>query len=193
MNHNSNSTSKSAFYAACSAAVLTLAVGILLAAKPGILLTVCKGAGGLLCAAALVLTAICLIRKQAGRQLLYYGLIAGGAGVLLILLPGLLSFLIPVMFGLWVMIHSLLGILRNIGMRGEHRFWWLGAAFCTISAALGVFILTRPMTAMEATVRLIGIALIAFAILRGVSVLMARHYFGDEPTGDVIDITPNKD
>ena len=50
------------------------------------------------------------------------------------------------------------------------------------------------MTVMDSTIRLIGIALIVFGVLRIVSVFMARHYFGDEPAaGDVIDITPNKD
>ncbi|MBR2088408.1 MAG: DUF308 domain-containing protein [Oscillospiraceae bacterium] len=190
---NRNATTKQAFYVSCISAVLTLVIGITLTAAPSILVTVCRAAGGLLCAAALVLIALYFIKKRENPPLFYYGLMAAGIGTLLMLLPGLLNFLIPVLFGLWVLINSLIGLLRNFGFRGEHRFWWLGAVFNTIGAALGVYIITRPMAVMETTVRLIGIALIVFAVLRAVSVIMARHYFGDEPTGDVIDVTINKD
>jgi uncharacterized membrane protein HdeD (DUF308 family) len=190
---NPNSTSRQSFYAACISAALTLAIGITLTAAPSILVTVCRAAGGLLCAAGLVLIVLYFIKQRSNPPFLYYGLMAAGVGTLLVLLPGLLNFLIPVLFGLWVLINSLIGILRNIGFRGEHRFWWLGAAFNTVGAALGVYIITRPMAVMETTVRLIGIALIAFAVLRAVSVIMARHYFADRPTGDVIDVTLKKD
>ena len=190
---NRNSTSRHAFYASCISGVLTLAIGITLTAVPGILFTVCKAAGSLLCLAGLVLIVQYFIPKFQNSRLMAYGLMASGFGVLLILLPSLLHFLVPILFGLWVLFHSLIGILRNFGLRGEHRFWWLGAALNAVGMALGVYIITRPMAAMEATVRVIGIALIVFAVLRLVSVLMARHYFADEPTGDVIDVTINKE
>ena len=190
---NPKSTSRQAFYVSCISAVLTLIIGITLTAVPEILVTVCRAAGGLLCLTALVLIALYFIKKRNNTLLLTYGLMSAGIGTLLILLPGLLNFLIPVMFGLWVLFNSLIGMLRNIGFRGEHRFWWLGVVFNTVGAALGVYIITRPMAVMESTVRLIGIALIVFAVLRVISVIMARHYFSNEPTGDVIDVTLNKD
>lgn len=190
---NRNATSRHAFYAACISGVLTLAIGITLTAVPGILITVCKAAGTLLCIAGLVLIVQYFLPKFQNSRLLTYGVIAIIAGVLLLLIPGLLHVLVPLVFGIWMILNSLSGILRNVGLRGEHRFWWIGVILSGIGCILGAYIVTRPTETMDATVRIIGIALIIFAVLRLVSVLMARQYFGDEPTGDVIDVTINEE
>ena len=186
-----NSATKQDLYAACLSETLTLAIGILLTAKPDILVSVCKTAGGLVCAAALVLVALYIFKKD--NSMLVRGLFAMAAGLVLILLPGLLGFLVPVMFGIWMLLNALSGILRNLSLQKEHRFWWVGVILCGIGAVLGIYTITRPMSTMNATIRLIGIALIAFAVLRLVSVFMARQYFSDEIHSDVIDIHLNKD
>ena len=115
------------------------------------------------------------------------------AGVLLIILPGLLKFLIPIFFGAWILLSSVSGMYRNFTFRSDHHFWWIGLILSTLGAGLGIYIITRPMTVMDSTIRLIGIALIVFAVLRLVSLFMARHYFTAPSTGDVIDVTPHKD
>lgn len=188
-----NQATKSNFFAALASAGVTLLIGILFTAKPDILSIICHYAGIVLCAAAAVMIVIYFVKRRPSGGFLVYGILAAVAGILLLILPGMLRFLIPVFFGLWILMSSGSGMYRNFCFRHEHKFWWIGFLLCTVGAVLGVYILTRPTNAMDATVRIIGIVLIVLAVLRSVSILMARRHFAKPSTGDVIDITPNKE
>lgn len=184
---------KSQFFATLLTGVLTLAIGILFAAKPDILSAICLWAGILLCIGAAVCVILYFLSRRTVSSWLIYGIIALAAGVILLIVPHLLKFLIPIFFGGWILVSSASGLYRNFSLRHDHRFWWIGLLLCTVGAVLGIFVMTRPFEIMETTVRLIGIVLCVFSVLRIVSCVMARHYFDAPTTGDIIDITPNRD
>lgn len=186
-------STKNQFAASLLTAIGTLALGILFTAKPNILSTICLYAGIIACIAAAGLVIAYFVKKRENSGLMVYGIIAAVVGILLIILPGLLKFLIPIFFGAWILVNSASGMYRNFSFRHDHHFWWIGFILCTIGAVIGAYVITRPMEIMDTTVRLIGIALIIFAVLRIVSVFMARHYFTPPTTGNVIDVTLNKD
>ena len=188
-----NQPTKNQFLASCLSYAVTLALGILFTAKPDILVTICLYAGIALLVIAAGLVIAYFVKKREIAVLMVYGIMAAIAGVLLIILPGLLKFLIPIFFGAWILLSSASGMYRNFTFRSDHHFWWIGLILSTLGAGLGIYIITRPMTVMDSTIRLIGIALIVFAVLRLVSLFMARHYFTAPSTGDVIDVTPHKD
>lgn len=188
-----NHPARSQFFVTLLTGLLTLAVGILFAAKPDILSTICLWAGIVLCAGAAVCVILYFLNRRTVPTYLIYGIIAFVAGGILLIVPHLLKFLIPIFFGGWILISSVSGLYRNFMLRRDHRLWWVGLLLCAVGAALGVYVMTRPFEVMETTVRLIGIVLCVFAVLRIVSCIMARHYFDAPTMGDVIDITPNKD
>ncbi|MCR5717842.1 MAG: DUF308 domain-containing protein [Oscillospiraceae bacterium] len=187
------SMTKRTYRAIVLTGLLMLAIGILLTAFPTILVTVCRIAGGLLCVAAAVLIVLHFVRKNVQDNYLGQSILSLIGGVLLILLPGLFRFLVPVFFGLWLISTALSGVWRNLSLRGTHRTWWVGAILCGLCGIAGIFILTRPTQSMDDTVRLIGIVLMIASVLRLSSTVMARHYYAEEPTGDVIDVTLNKE
>ena len=175
------------------AALLMLAIGILLTAFPSIMVTACYIIGGILCAAAIVLFLLHFLKKPEDTIWMKQGTTLLIVGILFVLLPGLLHFLMPVVFGLWLLITSVSGILRNFALRQSHRTWWVGALLCFIGSILSLFILFRPAQVMDETVRIVGIVMIIVSVLRIVSTIIARQYYTEAPTGDVIDVTPNKD
>lgn len=188
-----NSPTKNQFWATLLASVATLALGILFTVNPVILTDICRYAGIGLCVIAAFLVIFYFVKKREVSILLIYGIIALIAGILLIILPGLLAFLIPVFFGAWLLISSVSGMIRNFSFRHDHKYWWVGLILCTLGAGLGAYVITRPMQTMETTVRIIGIVMMIVAVLRFVSAFMARNHYQAPANGDVIDITPNKD
>ncbi len=169
-------------------AVITVAFGILLAAKPWILEKICTWAGGVFCLAGVVLCILYFVRKQQNSAHLTYGLISLVIGILLCIVPSVLKFLVPVLFGLWILISAGSGILRNIANRRVHSLWWVGLLLSIIGAAIGVYTITRPVYALQTTIKIIGIALILQGVLRLVSAFMGRKVYISE-TEDVIETT----
>ncbi|MBR3630118.1 MAG: DUF308 domain-containing protein [Oscillospiraceae bacterium] len=172
------------------AAAATTAFGILLIAVPGILNRICLYTGILFCAVGVVLLLLYFIRKQANSTHLVYGIISVVIGVLLCIIPGLLTFLIPILFGLWILGNAGSGLFKNLMTRSDNPFWWLGSLLCVAAIALGVFVITRPADAMQKTVSIIGIAMTANGVLRMISAILGRKVYLESPDpAKVIDTT----
>ena len=169
--------------------ILTLIFGVILTCWPDILIKICIIAGIVLCAAAVVLF---LMHRKSEKPLLYYAGVSLVAGILLCIVPTLLKFLIPVLFGGWILISSCSGMYRNFSFRSVHSKWWAGFILCAVGAIIGIFVLTRPMQMMETTIRLIGISLIVFSALRLVSAFLGREGYRAaeaEAEGQIVETT----
>lgn len=169
-------------------AVLTMIIGIGLIIKPDILELICIAAGSLLLLAGLGFAIYGFIRN---RSLPFTCIPLAGGGLLLLIVPTLLRFLIPVFFGLWIFLSSASGIHRSYQTRQFNRKWWIGSVLCTIAALVGIFVMSRPVTVMESTVRLVGIALTVFSLLKLISSGFSRRSQTAEmsATDDVIETT----
>ncbi|MDE6004857.1 MAG: DUF308 domain-containing protein [Oscillospiraceae bacterium] len=155
--------------------LITLAVGIVLTAKPNIVETVCKLFGSLMIIIGIILLVLYFIPKKRAKEILSYGSSFLIAGILLAIIPTVLNFLIPVLFGGWILISSLSGIYRNFCFRNTLPHWWVGFILCIISTGLSIYILTRPITIMEQTIKIIGIVFIIHAVLRILSTVLGRN------------------
>ena len=82
---------------------------------------------------------------------------------------------IPVLFGAWILSSSLSGMYRNFLFRHDVPKWWIGFGLCALSALLAVFVMTRPIEAMNDTVRIIGIGFIIHAVVRLASSLLGME------------------
>lgn len=168
---------KSHFWYTNLSTIISLIVGIVFTVKPDILAIICHIAGALFCIAGIALFAVYFIQKQTNPANTAYGIMFLLGGILLYLAPGVLSFMIPVLFGLWVLTSSGMGMYRNFMFRESHHRWLVGFIMCTIGAILGVYIITRPVSALNATIRAIGIAMIIFSVLRLVSAFLAKKQY----------------
>jgi uncharacterized membrane protein HdeD (DUF308 family) len=156
---------------------LTLLVGILFATNPWILEKICIIIGSILLLAGAVLLVVYFVKKRAVPQPLMYGLFSMAGGILLCIVPTVLKILIPIFFGIWILLSSLSGIYRNFSFRRELPRWWIGFLLCIVCAGLGVYVLSRPVTVMESTIRLIGICMIIHAVFRLISIFMGRKCY----------------
>ena len=168
---------KSHFWYTNLSTIISLVVGIVFTIKPDILATICQIVGALFCIIGIALFAVYFIKKQENGAHAFYGVLFLLGGILLYLAPTVLSFMIPVLFGLWVLTSSGMGMYRNFLFRGSHQRWLIGFIMCTVGAILGVYIITRPVSALNATIRLIGIAMIIFAVLRLISAFLAKKQY----------------
>lgn len=155
--------------------IITLLVGIVLTAKPDILTSTCKVFGGIMTLLGIILLALYFIPKKRSQEMLSYGCTFLIAGVLLAFIPSLLKILIPILFGGWILVSSLSGMYRNFAFRQSVPHWWIGFLLCTVSAGLGIYLLTRPVTVMNQTVKIIGIIFIIQAVLRIISTILGRN------------------
>ena len=181
------------FNGALFSAIVTFIIGILFAVKPNILNTICLFAGIALCVAAALFLIVYFVKGSENPRFVGFAAVSGIAGILLIIVPGLLSFLIPIFFGIWLILNSASGIFTNFTLRGEMPFWWLGLILNILGCVIGVYVITRPTQAMDGTVRIIGIAMIIVGVIQSISALMAKPHYAAPPTGDIIDTTINKD
>lgn len=155
--------------------LITLLVGIVLTAKPDILTSTCKVFGGIMTLLGLILLALYFIPKKHSQEMLSYGCTFLIAGILLAIIPSLLKFLIPVLFGGWILVSSLSGMYRNVTFRQSVPHWWIGFLLCIASTGLSIYLLTRPITVMNQTVKIIGIIFIIQSVLRIVSTILGRN------------------
>lgn len=188
-----NHLKKRQLTAAVVSAAVTLVFGVLLTVNPDILNTICLYAGIAACILAAGLVITYFVKQKTAPALIGYGATAAVVGILLIIVPGLLRFLIPVLFGLWILFHSAMGMFRNFSLRQLHSSWWIGFLLCAVGAVIGVFVITRPVSTMQTTFRIIGISLIVFSILRLISAFMGRHYYTDASNTDFVETTVSKE
>ncbi len=154
-------------------AVLTLVIGIAFIAKPAILKTLCVGIGSVLILAGIGVAVYGYIRYKCFRAACLPLLIGG---VLMCIVPSLLTFLIPVFFGLWIFSSSASGVYRHFVMRRVNPTWWIGFAISVLTSFIGIYIMCRPVTAITHTIRLVGIALSVYSVFRLISLFLSRNY-----------------
>lgn len=156
--------------------ILTLISGILFTAKPDILELICIIIGMILALAGIGILIYYLAKGRKTHIVCVYSIIFMIAGALFGIVPTLLKFLIPIFFGAWLLTSSAAGIYNNCMMRRINPLWWIGLLLCTAGGAIGVYVITRPVTVMETTIRLIGIAMIVHSALRLVSIIFGHKY-----------------
>lgn len=169
-------------------AVLTLVIGIAFITRPAILKTLYMGIGSALILAGIGIAVYGYIRYKSFRPACLPLLIGG---VLMCIVPSVLTFLIPVFFGLWIFSSSASGVYRHFTMRRVNPTWWIGFAISVLTSFIGIYIMCRPVTAITHTIRLVGIALTVYSVCRLISLFLGREYqsAGTQQSDSVIETT----
>ncbi len=172
-----------------SATVFTLIMGIILTAKPNILEIICTIAGALLVLVGVAILIYYFAKKRIHHVVCVYSIFFMICGFLLCFVPTLLKFMIPIFFGAWLLTSSAAGMYNNFMLRKIQLLWWIPFLMCTIGALIGLFVITRPVTAMEQTIRIIGIAMIIHSVLRLISVFFGNKADASAQQDDTVETT----
>ncbi len=154
--------------------MVSLLLGIIFTVNPGIVSKACMAVGSALAVIGAILIVVYFVKSERPRTLLVSGVVLILVGGFLALVTTLLQFLIPIFFGMWLIVTSLDNISQGWMARGYSRRWWVGFLLGLICCGLGIFVITRPVQAMEATIRIIGIVMIVSACLQLLSVPFER-------------------
>lgn len=153
--------------------LLLLVLGLILILIPGLTMTtlVRVGAGFLIAAGAFDLLKY-VFRKENGQlsTLLVSGVIFAAIGTLLMVNPGLVINLIPVILGIVLIVEGLVKLQRAVDLaRMKYAKWFSVLLLAVISLAFGALVLANPFDTARTLVIIIGIGLV-FAGLSGLGV-----------------------
>ena len=154
--------------------LITLIAGIIFTIKPDIITSTCKTIGILCGIIGVILLILNFLPNRRAEQNTSYGITFLIIGILIAVVPTVLKVLIPILLGGWILISSISGMHRNWIFRHDVPKWWIGFALCAVSAVLGVYLMTRPVSVMNDTVKLIGIGFIVHAVTRLISSVLGK-------------------
>lgn len=159
-----------------SAAYLIL--GVCLIGWPDLSVSLlCQGFGGVVLISGLV-QVWRYLRREGNPFYAYlsllYGVVAAAVGVALIAWPKLFLSVLPVVFGLFLIVDSIgrLGQALDLKAVGYGR-WWVYLLTSLVSIALGAFVLCNPFQTVEAMVMAVGVILVLEAVMNLVGTLFA--------------------
>lgn len=114
-------------------------------------------------------------RLGAFRFELILGVISSGVGILFLLKPELVSSVLPVVLGIYIVIDALLNVKRALELKGlGYAHWPVVLGLSLVSVVLGAFILLRPAFITDVIIMVIGGVL----IYNGISDLWALFKLG---------------
>ncbi len=125
---------------------------------------VCMGLGAVLALSGIV-NLITFFVQRDGSLLSQINLLAGiiltVLGGWIILNPGVLMKIIPVVIGVVVAVHGAHNLLQALELfRNRYSKWWVALLLGAVTVALGVLLIFNPFEAVNTAVMLIGIFLI---------------------------------
>lgn len=98
------------------------------------------------------------------------GVIGLVIGILVLVCQKKLLSILPVVFGVFLLISSIIKIIDSVEMRKVSADkWWFSLIMACISAAFGFILIARPAFVVDLSVRLIGIFLVIDGIMNLIS------------------------
>ncbi len=155
--------------------ILTLILGIIFAANPGIIEKTCIIAGCCMAVIGVILLIVYFVQGKSQTPLIVTSILLMIGGIFLGIVTTLLKTLIPIFFGIWLIINSIDQMVQCYELRKYAKRWWIGFLIAALSAFVGVYVIAQPVKIIEYTIRLIGIAMIIHSILQLISVCFERR------------------
>ncbi len=149
-----------------TAALLFLVLGAAMTIAPGMFIQVaCSVIGGVLVAFGVLLILGELRRAEKHVVTMGMGVLIVAVAIVIIANPQMVSSLIPLLFGIVLLVDGVSNIRHALGMRryGESS-WTLMLLLGIVTLVLGVLILLHPYGTAELAFRIMGIALLYNAL-----------------------------
>jgi uncharacterized membrane protein HdeD (DUF308 family) len=104
------------------------------------------------------------------------GVLAVLAGIAMLFWPAATAVLLVVIFGIFVLVWGIIGLVQSLLGIGKISTWWLELAFSILAIGLGVFLLRNTEVGLALFILLIGFTF----IIRGVVDLLTAFFSRDE-------------
>ncbi len=176
------------------ASLMYLLLGVLLLVWPGQFIQIaCYVIGALMIAFCVITVLGELRRKNMNIITVMISIMIAAIGIVIIANPALVSSIIPVTFGLVLLVDGVINIRHAIGMkRYKERTWGPMLVMGLITLVLGVFILVHPYGTAQLAFRVLGAAL----IYNGISDIFilynvnraSKKYIDKDGAHDIIDV-----
>lgn len=145
--------------------ILCLVLGLVLLLWPGLTMRiVCTTVGAVLIVSGVVRMIAYFTARDGSMysQLnLVFGIILAAVGVWIVISPGKVLALIPIIMGIIIALHGLHNIRQAILLsRDKYNNWWVALLLGILTVGFGVLLVCRPFAAVDTMVMLIGIFLI---------------------------------
>lgn len=146
-------------------AVLCIVFGLTLAIWPDISSrVVCIGVGIVLLLSGASSLITYFAEKDRGliSQInLLVGIVLAVLGGWIILNPGILIMIIPVVIGVIVVVHGVHNLIQALELfKSEYSKWWVALLLGAVTVGLGILLICNPFEAVNTAIMLIGIFLI---------------------------------
>lgn len=114
------------------------------------------------------------LRDQLTGLLVTQGVVTVLFGIAAMFWPGLTATLFVSLFGIFVIVGGLTGLVHSLLGVGRVSLWWLELVFSILIVGLGVFLLRNLEITMAVIILLVGFTLIARGIVDFVTGLFSR-------------------
>ncbi|MCH4191911.1 MAG: DUF308 domain-containing protein [Butyrivibrio sp.] len=146
-------------------AIICIAVGLILLFLPGVTMAIlCKALAVLLIVAGAAMIISYLINKDTSigySAMFAVGLLIAIIGVWIFMKPEVFISLIPLIAGVIIVINGVTNFAQAISLaRVSYGRWWLALVFALITIGLGIYLIFKPLSAVEIAVRIIGVILV---------------------------------
>ena len=110
-------------------------------------------------------------------DLLPGGLIATIMGVLILIHPGILKEIIPIVIGIWVIVSSSLNIKLSLYMKEvEGKSWLTTLIIALVSVFVGALLIAKPKELTEVLTTFVGILIMIYAISNLIDMILFKKY-----------------
>lgn len=146
-------------------AVLCILLGIVLVAWPDLSIQiVCTAVGAVLLIGGGVRLAAYFTTKDGSvytQMNLIMGIVLAVVGVWILLQPGKVLAIIPIIVGIVIVLHGINNLQQAVTLYKEkYDKWWVALILGLLTVGFGVLLICRPFEALDTVVMLIGIFLI---------------------------------
>lgn len=151
-------------------AAMCILLGIVLVIWPGLSIQiVCTAIGAVLLIGGGVRLAAYFTAKDGSvysQMNLITGIILAVIGIWILLQPGKVLAIIPIIVGIVIALHGINNLQQTVTLcKEQYDKWWVALILGLLTVGFGVLLICKPFAALDSAVRLIG----AFLIYDGVS------------------------
>ena len=146
-------------------AALCILLGIVLVAWPDLSIQiVCTAVGAVLLIGGGVRLAVYFTAKDGSvytQMNLIRGIVLAVVGVWILLQPGKVLAIIPIIVGIVIVLHGINNLQQAVTLcKEKYDKWWVALILGLLTVGFGVLLICRPFEALDTVVMLIGIFLI---------------------------------
>lgn len=146
-------------------AALCILLGVVLVAWPDLSIQiVCTAVGAVLLIGGGVRLAVYFTAKDGSvytQMNLIMGIVLAVVGVWILLQPGKVLAIIPIIVGIVIVLHGINNLQQAITLcKEKYDKWWVALILGLLTIGFGVLLICRPFEALDTVVMLIGIFLI---------------------------------